>query len=237
MRNLFIFDLDGTIVDTQIPFHASVESEILQLFEEVDISPEELSLRYSGIPTKKVFEESAPGCDSDFLVKEKWERMYSLTNFKSMECLPEMYELIKDLDEKGHGLAIASASPLKWIELCIKNALRNNDRSFSGKRLSHIFSGKYFSAEDCANPKPAPDVFLKAFSELQGNQLGMSIEDALGCTYVVGDGRSDVLASLAAKLPILYLSPVNTEFDKNRWVKRFSSSEELSTHIRENLLN
>ncbi len=231
-ENLFIFDLDGTIVETQLSFHAAIESGLLHYYAGVKISPEELSARFAGIPTSKVFEELAPQCDATQLVNEKWEKMYVLASSKTMKCLPEMYEVIFDLAQGGHKMAIASASPLKWIEMCLRNA-NPHDKEFvpKDKRLGRVFNGEIFSAEDCTRPKPAPDLFLKAYKEMTKG-IGVTVREALGCTYIVGDGVADVEAGLAAKFPVLYLSATNKAFDKNRWVTRFGSSQELCAYIR-----
>jgi len=55
-------------------------------------------------------------------------------------------------------------------------------------------------------------------------------------TYIIGDGRGDVLAGIAANLPVLYLSSTNNEFDNHHLVKRFSNTLLLSMYIRQNLM-
>lgn len=226
--NRFIFDLDGTIVNTQTPFHARAEAELLLLHHNVSISPEELSERFAGISTRQVFKELVPDCDPDLLVKAKWEKMYALAEHTGITCLPEMYELIHSLSHLRHSVSIASASPIKWIELCLKKASPHNFFHYD-KSLAAMFHGRYFSAEDCVNPKPAPDVFLKAYTDVQDY-----VSD-LDHTYVIGDGRADVVAGLAAGMPVLYLSEDNKEFDTHSRVKRFASSEELSYFVRQHL--
>ncbi len=224
-RKIFIFDLDGMIVDTQTPFHAMCECAVLKLHHEIEISPEDISARFAGISTRQVFKELAPYCDPNFLVKEKWEKMYLLAESRRIECLPGMFELIRDLHQLGHGLAIASASPKRWIELCLEKA-------HPDEKLMDIFKDKYFSAEDCERSKPHPDVFLKARTGFGNVEI---TEDMEKDTFVIGDGRADVLGGLAAKFPVLYLSSTNTEFDENMWVNRFNFSEELAQHVRNNL--
>jgi beta-phosphoglucomutase-like phosphatase (HAD superfamily) len=50
-----IFDMDGVISDTQ-KIHSRVESELLGKFG-IAISPEEITLKYSGVKTSEFFNE------------------------------------------------------------------------------------------------------------------------------------------------------------------------------------
>lgn len=228
MKNKFIFDLDGTIVNTQIPFNSFVESELLRIHQNIIITPEELASRFAGMATKKVFKETAPECDIDFMFKKKWEMMHELVKKKELKCLPGMYEIIVDLSRNNNQLSIASASPLSWILACLDNAKPYNDESLFESKLINIFDNKYFSAEDCKNNKPEPDILFIANDSFNHSSNGL--------TYTIGDGRGDVLAGIAANFPVLYLSSTNKEFDENPLVTRFNSSLELSMYIKENLM-
>lgn len=227
-KNKFIFDLDGTIVDTQIPFNSFVESELLRIHENIIIAPEELAIRFAGMATRKVFKETAPLCDIDFMFKRKWEMMYELANIKELKCLPFMYELIYDLKQKGNQIAIASASPILWVKSCLSSATPYLSQKTCEQKLIEIFDGKYFSAESCKNNKPEPDILFMA-----NDSFDHSVD---GTTYTIGDGRGDVIASIAANLPVLYLSSTNNEFDAEPLVTRIHSPLELSVYIRFNLI-
>jgi phosphoglycolate phosphatase-like HAD superfamily hydrolase len=227
MKNKFIFDLDGTIVNTQIPFNSFVESELLKVHQNIIIKPEELASRFAGMATKKVFKETAPDCDIDFMFKEKWKMMYQLVEQKAPKCLPGMYELIVDLSKNDNQLSVASASPLLWVLACLNNARPYSDEHPFESRLIDIFDGKYFSAEGCKNNKPDPELLFIANDIFNHHSNGI--------TYTIGDGRGDVLASISANFPVLYLS-LNKEFDGHHLVTRFNSSLELSAYIRENLM-
>ena len=221
----FIFDSDGTIVDTQCPFHATVEAAILKK-RGVIVTPEEISERFAGRATKHVFAELAPGHDVELMYKEKWKDIYILANSKPIHCLPGMYELIDFLDEKKIPIAVASAAPSHWLDCCMRQSVLSNSMR-PDIALRHFFGVGIFSAEECKNPKPAPDVFLKAAQYLGGPD---------DMTYVLGDGRSDVLGGLAAGFEVLYLSTTNTEFDAHPHVKRFNSSFELSEYVQTTLV-
>lgn len=228
MTDYLIFDMDDTLCETSLSVHATVESQILKHYCNVDVDPREIAVRFAGLPTKKVFEEFSPGCDSEFLRSKKWEFVYQMMQTNSVKCLPLMYELIVILHEKGNPMAVASASPPLWIETCLKKAV-SFDSKIQGPLLSDMFTVA-ISAETCPKPKPAPDVFLKAESmlvEKYGHNFGQ--------TYVIGDGISDVLGGIAANMNVLYLSNDNKMFDGNHLVKRFRNSRELCNFVVENL--
>jgi len=222
-KNCFIFDLDGTLVFTQLDFHARAESEVLKTYAHVDWSPLEISKRFSGISTTEVFQTLAPKINAAALVREKWARMYQLAGLRTIYCLPEMYELVSTLYEQGSPIAIGSASPRQWINTCLKRARHIDGSAFMAK----MFADHFASAEDCQSPKSAPDVFIAAKSRLLADQ---SIDDSYG-VYVIGDGQADVSAALVMGAEVLYLSLSDESFDQNPKVKRFSNSDSLANHI------
>jgi beta-phosphoglucomutase-like phosphatase (HAD superfamily) len=226
--NKFIFDLDGTIVNTQIPFNSFVESELLRIHQNIIISPEELALNFTGMSTRKVFSEKAPNCDINFMVKRKWEMMYELIETKELRCLPGMYDLLFDLNVNGNQMAIASASSPLWIKSCLDYAIPDEGSIIYKHKLIDFFGDKCFSAENCQNNKPKPDVILMANESFEHSISGI--------TYTIGDSQGDVIAGIAGNFPVLYLSEINKEFDDNPLVKRFNSTLELCSHIRENLM-
>lgn len=229
-ENSFIFDLDGTVVDTQTRFHATAESIVLERYCNVYLKPEDISSRFAGIPTVKVFKELDPDCNASLLVSKKWKVMLSLLNRNIVTCMPGMYELISILKEKDIDFAIASASPMDWIERCLRNT-KSSSLFEKAPLLDMFYLDRIFSAEDCKNPKPAPDVFLKA-----QHSFSKTIEDSNKNTFVVGDGRADVIGAISGGFNVLYLSENNQEFDKNIQVKRFQTSLELSNYIIKELI-
>jgi beta-phosphoglucomutase-like phosphatase (HAD superfamily) len=228
--NCFIFDLDGTIVDTQTEFHARAECEVLKKYCRITITPEEISARFAGIATTKVFKELAPGFEADFLAEKKWETIFKLAEKNEIKCLPKMDDLILLLFENNVPMAIGSASPQKWINTCL-------EKIKIGKKkipLTDIFKGCNASAEDCINGKPAPDVFLLAEDRLFTTR---GDEEIVHKIFIIGDGRSDVKAGLTMEANILYLSDTDFAYDAHPKVKRFTSSDLLVNYIIKSLLN
>jgi len=68
MIKAVIFDMDGVVSDTQ-KLHSRVESSILSRFG-INITPEEITLRYSGVRTKEFFKELLTEANADFNLEE-----------------------------------------------------------------------------------------------------------------------------------------------------------------------
>jgi len=217
----FVFDLDGTLTRTQNEYHATAECFVLKKYGIV-LQPDEISQKFAGIPTKKVFETLAPSLDPDILTREKWIKMYEMITKEPLHEVSGMTDLVRILDFKRRPISIASASPTRWIIACIERRLFKTD-----KRLSSFFRKKYISAEQCERPKPHPDVFLK------GREIALHGYNGKPITqwFAIGDGESDVVAGLAADMNVLFLSENNTSFDDNKKVKRFTTSTELVSYI------
>jgi beta-phosphoglucomutase-like phosphatase (HAD superfamily) len=217
----FVFDLDGMLVETQLEHHAKVESEILKKYG-VQIYPEEISEKYAGISTKQVFRTIAPHLDPETLAREKWVAMYAHANTEDLREVPGMMELIRVLHAKQIPISVASASPLRWIRMCLEKKVRPTQ-----KRYGSYFGKRFVSAEHCENPKPYPDVFLKGKEVALNGYHGKPIEQ----WFAIGDGESDVKAGLAAGMHVLYFSKNNTTYDNHEKVTRFAVSTDLIAHI------
>ncbi len=212
----FIFDFDGTLVDTQIQIHGVTESKILAQHGAI-LTPQEISERYAGIPSKQIFIDHLPNLDPDALVRERWviaKQILSTIDYKSIDMLSEA---VKHLKNKGYKVAIASASPKSYVGE-ILNRITVDGRSYTS------FFDVIISTDEVEQPKPFPDVFLKA-AEL----LGVSPEDCI----VVGDAKSDMQAATSIPIQSLYLS-TQTIFDDNKNVTRFVTKEDLSSYLTEN---
>lgn len=179
-----IFDLDGTLVKTQQEFHAPAEAAVLAKHE-IIISPRNISERFSGVHTLEVFRQLAPTCNAQALLDEKWQYMRRLAEIKSIEPVLFAKELVVSLSERGIPIAIASASPLGWIDLC----------------MNRIGLWDYFhefaSVDEVDHGKPDPDVFLLAAERL-GYMPGKCI--------VVEDGKAGVCAGLSAGMETYWLT-------------------------------
>lgn len=198
MKPAFIFDLDGTLVDTQLPFHAAAECRVLAALG-VELRPEDLSKKFAGIPTRTVLrtilQEQGKNSDDaiiEGLVLEKWRDIDMLIKQADFSELDLLGSFAAGLAEKGYPLAIASASPNWYVdEVCAKAPIIGTDR-----HLIDIFSIRV-SADEVPHPKPAPDVFLEA-----ARRLGVAPAECVA----VGDGLSDLRSGLAAGMRVIFMS-------------------------------
>jgi HAD superfamily hydrolase (TIGR01509 family) len=90
---------------------------------------------------------------------------------------PDVFEVLKQIKEKGGKIAVVTASRKRWV----KRALRNNGL----RDLVDVFLGK----EDVTYVKPDPESLNKALRMMGGNK-----EEAI----MIGDNGKDVLAGKAA---------------------------------------
>ncbi len=110
-----IFDMDGVISDTQ-KLHSKIESQLLSE-NGVEISPEQITEKYSGVHTEEFFSEllSDKGVDIKELLNKKWQLMEQEINKSGIDEITGSVNLIKALSKK-YSLAVASASPLAFIK-------------------------------------------------------------------------------------------------------------------------
>jgi beta-phosphoglucomutase-like phosphatase (HAD superfamily) len=220
-----IFDLDGVLFDTQTSIHATAECQTLANYE-IMMKPEEISNRFAGIPTNKIFEEIAPHLSSQELVDAKWKLVREILSTTHPEPIDSIIRLLAYLKLKKMPIIIASASPRWYIELLLeKNIGKSNGDVgifFRHTPLKNYFQKNFVSAEEVAKPKPAPDVFLES-----ARQLGVNPKKCL----VIGDGKSDVRGGVAAGMDVLFLGQVDEEIERYKNVLSFSKSTDLVAYL------
>lgn len=110
-----------------------------------------------------------------------------MKEYASYPAVPYVTSLIKDLYDNSIKLAIASSSPMSEIE--------QTARQLS---IADYFS-QYVSGMDLKNPKPAPDIFLKA-----AQMLGVDSSECI----VIEDTENGVKAAKAALMTCVgYYNP------------------------------
>ncbi|MFO0719019.1 MAG: HAD family phosphatase [Candidatus Paceibacterota bacterium] len=179
-----LFDLDGTLWDTQ-KFHASAEIELMREHG-VSVSDEEISAKYAGRPTEKVFMEVL-GCDEAMalsLSKRKWDKIFPLATHAKELC--QIRDLFLALKQRGIAISIGTASPARWA----KDLLQ-----------THILEGlieetDIIGGDMVESGKPSPDIWLRAAKNTP----------LVNC-LVVEDGLAGIEAAVTAGIPCALILP------------------------------
>lgn len=217
MLKAVIFDMDGVIIDSE-PLHMEATKETLKEF---DVFPDTPYLeQFIGSTTERMYETII----QDYNIPVTLEDLLAIDSIKcravydreGMPQVPGVVDLIKKLYKSGIKLGIASSSPLKRIE-----------------QVAHSFGvSKYFqkfvSGTTVENPKPAPDIFLKALKE-----LGASHKE----TIVIEDSSNGCLAAREAGISCVgFLNPNSGKQDLSAASVITESFENLDTDFFEHVL-
>lgn len=179
-----IFDMDGVLVNSE-PMHYEAFKRML---EEVNLS--DLSYEYFmpfiGSTNATIYEALRQDYGiswSDACMDEKLHHYNRvIIEEQGYQRIAGVEELVKDLKQYGFKLAVASSSPVESIE--------DVTTSLGIKPyFEYLVSG-----ETVANPKPAPDVFLKA-----AQKMGLEPSECL----VIEDSCNGVKAAKAAGIPCI----------------------------------
>ena len=180
MAKAVIFDWDGTLADTR---KAVVQSFQTVLTEASCRVSDEFIARRMGIGTKKTIIEAFRECSMRLdvstlkkLADEKVKIQAELTDI--VYLFDGVIELLEALQDKTK-IALATMSGRKIV-----------DKLLPAKRIAAYFN-VVVSADEVANPKPDPEVFLMA-----AKKLGVAPEDCV----VVEDSVFGVRAAKAANM-------------------------------------
>lgn len=154
-KNLFIFDLDGVLIDTKELHYESLNKAISEFDKSCIISREDQKNIYEGIPTKSKLDLLSlhkgldKGLHDNIYSKKQSITFNLLQQTKQDDNLIQMFLRIK---EKGINIAVASNSIRKTVELVLT-------------KLGLIDIVDYYIAnDDVNNPKPHPEMYWIAMS-------------------------------------------------------------------------
>jgi len=185
MIKAVIFDMDGVISDTEI-FHSTIERDMLKKFG-IEMKPEEIADKYSGVPVKVFFKEildaNKVSYDIDKIVAEK-QRLMIERSRGHIKSMPGAMELIKKVQQKGLKLALGTSSQRDLAKLILAEL-----------KLKDTFDA-IATIDDVKKGKPSPDIFLFA-----SEKLGVAPEECI----VIEDGRSGMLAAKRAGMKCIGL--------------------------------
>jgi len=181
-----IFDLDGTLVASEVLYFTATEA----ILEPIGRSLRELTPHERArIPGRSALENmefyrrrfglAEPAED---LVRTRMDRIIELVADQGVAVLPGAFEFLRSLDRAGLRVALASSAPRRYVRAVL-------DRTGLGGFFRVLKTG-----DDCTRFKPDPEIFLAAASD-----LGLS---ASGCV-VVEDSHAGIVAARAARMRVL----------------------------------
>ncbi len=186
MLKAIIFDMDGVLVDSE-PVHFKATALALEEFCGISLDYEYYQ-QFVGSTVAAMWKEMVRNFH---IVDYTWEQLLELCD-KVLALLleeeggypeiPGVVTLVRNLYDQGYLLAVASSSPRARI---IKNLKK--------LEISDCFR-EIVSGMELENPKPAPDIFLKAAEMLQVNPCEC---------LVIEDSSNGVKAAKAAKMACL----------------------------------
>lgn len=193
MVSAIIFDFDGTIIDTEWSQFSTVQDEFRAHGHEYDLeSFREGVGRADGRHWSDVLQDlTGPRSDIEQIRSRRLKAHHDL--IAETEIRPGVIELMTRAERFGRSLAVASSSPISWVE-----------RHLTDRGLVDRF--QFIATRDLVErAKPWPDVFLAAAEGLQVDP---------GRCLVIEDSHNGVQAAKAAGMQCVAVpNPVTVTSD------------------------
>jgi beta-phosphoglucomutase-like phosphatase (HAD superfamily)/dTDP-glucose pyrophosphorylase len=161
MKNrLFIFDLDGVLVDSKKIHFDSLNQALLSVGKKYVISDEDQKNIFEGLSTNQKLDilteiRGLPEHQHDLIWKDK--QNYSLEFFKNLRPDDDLINIFHTIKSNNIKIAVASNSIRKTVEYSLNSLGLINYVDF------------YISNEDVKNPKPFPDMYMKCISHCKSS--------------------------------------------------------------------
>lgn len=184
MFKAVIFDLDGTLIDTE-KYYRIAWTKAFEQFGYIMTGDQYLHIRSLGkpfiLPTLRSFSKD-PDFDYEKVYAVRSQIMENLIKENGLQVKKGAVEFLSFLKEKGILRAVATASPVSRAERYLKET-----------GLLPYFD-RIISARDMKEGKPSPDVYLFAVKE-----LGFSADECLA----VEDSPNGVKSAYSAGLKVV----------------------------------
>ena len=154
MRRGAIFDMDGTLFDTEKLYRQAWLDVAAEFGEEKNYDlPTAISGSNLGEESFKVIRRFYPNIDAEAYLARVLEEVRAAAE-RNLELMAGVEEILNFFRAAGVKMAVASSAPVEVIE---KNLARAN---------LHVFFEAVVGGDKVVNGKPAPDIFLLAAEEL-----------------------------------------------------------------------
>lgn len=175
-KKYILFDMDGVLINTE-PLHFRVWKIVAKEYG-IDLDYD-IYKGCIGSTVKTLYRLIREGYDFDFSKHPEarvrfFEVKDSIIEEEGIPQIDGAKEVVEKLFDRGYQMAVASSSQQEYIDLQMKK----------------LGIAKYFKAmcsgEGVPNPKPAPDVFLKACKEIGATpEQCIVVEDSCNGTKAV----------------------------------------------------
>jgi|WetSurMetagenome_2_1015567.scaffolds.fasta_scaffold348700_2 beta-phosphoglucomutase len=186
----FIFDLDGTLTLSQ-HLHYLALHEVFLAYD-IDYTQKEDQEKFSGKGSRYTCEQVLKNAGKDSSPAEidkcataKKEAYDKIISGARIDPVPGIEAFLEKARTAGIKMIIATGNKLEATHLLLQKAGIGD------------FFGKIVSQSDVKNQKPAPDIFLKAASE-----LGLKPEECV----VFEDAINGITAAKAGQIPCVALT-------------------------------
>ncbi len=166
---LVIFDCDGVLIDSEV-VAARLEAEAVTELG-LPMTTEEICRRFAGVTTREVWatlekelgKPLPPGFFEAFLVRVR--EVFA----DDLEAIPGARRALETIRARSIPYCVASSTQMHSLVTNLGTA-----------GLADLFDGNVFSASLVKRPKPAPDVFLLAASQMGADPADIVvIEDSI----------------------------------------------------------
>lgn len=210
MIEAIIFDMDGTLVDSE-PFNTEIERRQF-VHNNLTISEEEHK-KYLGTASdamwKEICQRHRLQKTAEQLVEENHAECFAFfSELKEIPVMPGVVEALEKIQAKNIPMAVASSSTPEMIDLILTRA--------SLKKYFQVI----VSAREVGKSKPEPDVFLRT-----AEKLGIEPRKCL----VIEDSKNGIAAAQNAGMTCIAYQPPNidasTQKEADAIIRNFTQLE------------
>lgn len=207
---LIIFDLDGVLIETKKLHYEALNIALSEIDPKYCISIDEHLLKYDGLSTLKKLNILTSEKNLD---KNLYDKICKIKQEKTLDLLdyfifPSKENLFKELSKK-YKIAIAS------------NSIRPTIKKIIEKLGIAEYIDRYYSNEDVKNPKPHPEIYMRAMLDfnmspketliVEDSSIGRKAANESGAFLFGVKNPKDVVFNNIQK----FIKGLN--MDKNKW--------------------